>query len=65
MQSRKNLCNISNKKTKVLVILHFGYGDTNNQLEAIGLAHRSKLESAEALGNEDGMERIINYLDEG
>ena len=36
----------------------------NSLVEALGSAHRAKLESTEGLDNEDGMERIINYLEE-
>ena len=41
-----------------------GGQDIKSLVEAIGSAHRVKLENAEGLDNEDGMERIINYLKE-
>tara|TARA_B110001452_G_scaffold263899_1_gene266046 strand:+ start:1115 stop:1270 length:156 start_codon:yes stop_codon:yes gene_type:complete len=41
-----------------------GGQDIKSLVEAIGSAHRVKLEKAEGLDNEDGMERIINYLKE-
>jgi|TARA_B110000483_G_scaffold154325_1_gene183376 hypothetical protein len=41
-----------------------GGQDIKSLVEAIGSAHRAKLESAEGLDNEDGIERIINYLEE-
>jgi|TARA_B110000971_G_scaffold40345_1_gene39469 hypothetical protein len=39
-----------------------GGQDIKSLVEAIGSVHRAKLESAEGLGNEEGMERIINCL---
>ena len=41
-----------------------GGQDIKSLVEAIGSAHRAQLESAEGLDNEDGIERIINYLEE-
>ena len=41
-----------------------GGQDIKLLVEAMGSAHRAKLESAEGLDNEHGMERIVNYLEE-